>query len=1345
MSSFRWALGLVLYSLSLQAQFERPSMFAGTHFVVSFLQNEIERGSSLRLQLSIAARGPTTVWVSMPTEPQPRQYRLAAGGYIWIAVPPELEVRTPERPVRAAVEIRSDAPIVVYTFNSQWTTTDAYTAIPVTHWGTAYVIASVPNDAYTPRPGDTTPNRLRDLTLRRSQWMLVAAYDSTVVTFIPSARTSTGKAAGTPHTVVLNRGECFLVQSDSTPKGLGDMTGTVVQSSRPVGVLSGHVRTSLPQQLSAETDTKDHLVEMLPPISALGQRYITTPFAVGTGDWFRAIAVFPQTRLQLSRATTGQIIETVLSRAGEVADFPAEASPLLWEADKPFLLVQLMYSAVIGGPRALVDPYLSFDPCMVVVPPVEQYVQQAHFFVPDTSLAGFNQFKRHWINLVVSASAVSSLRLNGVPVLQLAPELSTRRLPWTSNEGEPYHWIALPIEPGRVYELNTSTGSFAGTLYGTGYVDSYALVLGSGLLPPGVQDTVPPQIWLQTAPCGAVELRASDSGSGIAWIEPLADSTWNYSWNYQQLSRLEALITAHPIELTQDGQLVVEVRDNAGFRRWVRHRYWAPRLEWNPTALRFSGVILGTTQCQTVTLTNSGLDTLHIVQLRTGDRRLSTPGVVLPITLAPRSSATVQICFRAENARPLRDTLRLSTACTVSFAIPIDGSVDSVGLRAYACSAGTVLVGEERQCHTQWVNTGNRSLEIIAARARRGERAFTVDTAGVFPTVLAVGDTFSLSINFRPYQRGQFWEEIELETVPPTVATAHIEGWGIAPAIDDVTLDWGRRRIGRRYDSILVLVNAGDSPTDIQLVEDVGSPALAHSLPQRFRLGAGDTLSVAVRFTPTERQRYERRLILQSSWLLHPPIAVTLLGEGSAPAFHSESVDFDTVLVGSSRDSLTSVLVCAGNEETVIDTAWLEGPEATAFQFAHALPQRLAPGEALRVWLRFSPQRPGPHEAWLVLQHNGKPPYPTDTVHALLRGYGLATPPVDTATIRWEARAAFPSTVVACTEVRGQLCLWNRGNTLLIGDSVMLYSASLRALDPELPIAIAPGDSLCLTISLAGLPAGQSSLRLRLTLHSEHTFADTVRILPLVWEERFSVQALPQLWGIEEVSTVAMAPGQRSALRIAGTLPSANGLSASGTVCVVIPPKVWELEAAEYTVEQDGTVRRELPPLHEYPWGFCCHIPPAAGAETPAQWELRVSIRAFIGREQRYGLIAVTYPDSPTCFQGDSAAGELILTGVCAPQLRSIGLQPQAEVSLGQLWPQPASEFFLAELQSSAPTSVRAQLSTLHGDIVAQWSIPLPEGRVVRKFELTGLSAGVYCFCLQTPVSAQQRLLVIQR
>lgn len=1322
-------------------------MFAGTHFLIGFMQNEIERSSSLRLQVSIAARAATTVRVRFPTQAQERLYRLNAGDYLWIAIPPELEVRNREQPVAAATEIRSDAPIVVYAFSSQATTSDAYTAIPVVNWGTEYRILSFPNDAYTPRPGDTTLNRLRDLTLRRSEWMVIAAYDSTVVTFVPRVRTAGGKAAGVPHTVVLNRGECYLVQSDSTPKGLGDMTGTLVQSSKPIGVLSGHVRVSLPLNLPPDADTKDHLLEMLPPLPTVGQQYISTPFAIGTGDWFRAVALFPKTQLKLTRAT-GSVVQTTLQNAGDIADFPAEAAPIFWEADKPFLLAQLMYSAIVGGPQALVNPYASFDPCLVFVPPLEQYVQQAHFFVPDTSLSGFNQFKRHWVNLVVSAEALNSLRLNGVALSQRAPRLVTQQLPWTVN-GIRYHWVQLPVVPGTVSELQCSQGGFAGILYGTGYVDSYALVLGSGLVPPGTQDDRAPELLLQPGPCGEITLAARDTGSGIAWIQLLPDSTWNYTWNYTQPSRVEASFHARPADLRHDGQLVVEIRDNAGNRRLYRYQYWAPRPSWQPAVVQLFGVKPSETRCQDITVTNSGRDTLRLIELRVQDPRLSLRAP-LPSTVSPGSSVTVQLCFRPNgDTRPLVDSIRLTTDCGLLFSLPVEATVDSTGLLSQGCSAGAILVGDNGECRLRWINTGNRPLQVRAAQTRREEPAFSLDTAGLFPHTLSAGDTLWLRVRFQPPQRGVFSDTVVLETAPQTFAAAWIDGRGIAPELHDVRLDWGQRRIGTRLDTIVPLINVGDAPTELSIRAEDTVPELGHGLPPRATLLPGDTLWVPLWFTPTQRQQYVRRVTLESSWRLHPPIHLTMTGEGIAPELQATRIDFDTVQLGEWRDTLALLLRAAGNEAAIIDSLWLEGPEAAAFSLLllPALPQKLPPGSSLFLPLRFQPRKVGVHRAWLVFRHNGKPPSASDTLHALLLGYGQEPPAVDTFTTRWDARLTAPDTVPACEDFLVWLCVRNVGTTALSCWDLQLQGARLSAVEPPLPQQLLPGDSLCFRLSVVGIPAGWTELRLQLRIRSEYVFRDTLRTTEFLWTHQVWLQARPRPWRIERIDTLVLQPGEQGTLLISGTLPSIAGSTPSGNICFWTPPN-WRLNAAGavYTVFDERGQPQQIPfdAVAEYPGGSCLHVTGLPRTRAVA-WQLRLPVEAFVGTEERSAITLSITPDLPSCVTGDTAAGELLLTGICASRLRPVLLRPLPVVRILRLAPHPVSEELSVELESSAETVVTVQLVTLCGESLAEWEAQLEEGVALRKFVLTFVPPGIYCLRVKAASGTQQRLFVIQR
>jgi hypothetical protein len=138
-------------------------------------------------------------------------------------------------------------------------------------------------------------------------------------------------------------------------------------------------------------------------------------------------------------------------------------------------------------------------------------------------------------------------------------------------------------------------------------------------------------------------------------------------------------------------------------------------------------------------------------------------------------------------------------------------------------------------------------------------------------------------------------------------------------------------------------------------------------------------------------------------------------------------------------------------------------------------------------------------------------------------------------------------------------------------------------------------------------------------------------------------------------------------------------------------------------------------------------------------------VEAFVGAEERAPISLRIEPDSPACVVGDSALGELFLTGLCAAHLRPVLLRPLPAVHILGLMPQPASEELLVELESSAETAAAIQLVNLRGELFTEWDVQLEEGVALRKFALASVPPGVYCLRLKAAGSVEQRLLVIQR
>src|SRR5207249_2363377 len=129
------------------------------------------------------------------------------------------------------------------------------------------------------------------------EFVIVAPYDNTLVTIGPArcdTRSDTsGKLShskGDTWAVSLKRGQTYLVQSTGLDIGMSDLTGTHIVSTKPIGLISGHQRCRIP--VDGHGNSKDHIMEMIPPLSAWGTEYYDVPQGgrSACGNYVRVIA-----------------------------------------------------------------------------------------------------------------------------------------------------------------------------------------------------------------------------------------------------------------------------------------------------------------------------------------------------------------------------------------------------------------------------------------------------------------------------------------------------------------------------------------------------------------------------------------------------------------------------------------------------------------------------------------------------------------------------------------------------------------------------------------------------------------------------------------------------------------------------------------------------------------------------------------------------------------------------------------------------------------------------------------------------------------------------------------------
>lgn len=264
-------------------------------------------------------------------------------------------------------------------------------------------------------------------------------------------------------------------------QGVGDLTGTVVESTHPVAVFSGSERSSapyntpdLPQHAGwaagdgggqgGDSCCTEHLEEQVFPTTAWGKEFAITRSPVRGADWrepdlYRMIA-----------DRDGTVVTTNLPAPrnsfslaeNEVVEFWAQDSFTL-SANFPVSIEQVLVS------QGYVDdwkPGQGGDPSMILFPPYEQYRNNYIFLCPETFATNF---------VVASVPRGVGIELDGMPVSEatcVAEDVGT-------VDGVMYEAWTCEVMGGS--HTISADDEFGITVYGYHSVGSYGYAGGSDL------------------------------------------------------------------------------------------------------------------------------------------------------------------------------------------------------------------------------------------------------------------------------------------------------------------------------------------------------------------------------------------------------------------------------------------------------------------------------------------------------------------------------------------------------------------------------------------------------------------------------------------------------------------------------------------------------------------------------------------------------------------------------------------------------------------------------------------------------------------------------------------------
>ena len=375
--------------------------------------------------------------------------------------------------VNKGIHVVSTEPIGVYGLSQVKYTSDGFLGLPTESLAREYIVASYPN-VHTGVPE-----------LNGTQFAVVATEPLTTLSITPSFVTPPHDNGFAFTLVLTNVGDVYQLRN--TNDAPADLTGTIIESDKPVAVFSGHQVANVN---SSEVFFADYIVEQLPPVRRWGREFFPV-YSEGRlkGDTFRVIASADNTEVEIDGTTVanldrGEFYETVITTVSAHV-----------KTSRRSLLMQYANSSDFDG-------VVKSDPFMTLVPARPHFSTQ-HVFC--TAPAGF---EKHYINVVVPVAAKNTVNLDGAAI----------GVPFFDIGTSGYAYGQKEVTAG-VHTVTTGLASGV-TVYGWSEYESYAwpacLFFG---------DTTPPK--LINCPTHDIVVPASSQAGTVGGISGCTASVPN--------------------------------------------------------------------------------------------------------------------------------------------------------------------------------------------------------------------------------------------------------------------------------------------------------------------------------------------------------------------------------------------------------------------------------------------------------------------------------------------------------------------------------------------------------------------------------------------------------------------------------------------------------------------------------------------------------------------------------------------------------------------------------------------------------------------------------------------------
>jgi hypothetical protein len=215
-----------------------------------------------------------------------------------------------------------------------------------------------------------------------------------------------------------------------------------------------------------------------------------------------------------------------------------------------------------------------------------------------------------------------------------------------------------------------------------------------------------------------------------------------------------------------------------------------------PKSVVFSNVALGTSNSQTIKITNSGSTTLTLNSATITGTGFSIAGLAAPANLDAGESTTFNVLFAPKSAGPVSGRITLISDDPNSPELIITlagmGVLSDAKLQANPSSLDfiSVTVGNSVQQTVTISNTGNTDVTISSAGVNADGFSITGLAASITaPITLIAGQNLPLSVEFTPNRAERFSGSITVASNAPAIGVSLV-GTGVEAGSHAAILNW---------------------------------------------------------------------------------------------------------------------------------------------------------------------------------------------------------------------------------------------------------------------------------------------------------------------------------------------------------------------------------------------------------------------------------------------------------------------------------------------------------------------------------------------------------------------------